>query len=84
MDASRGDPRMRELAKLARDAGLTLHEVEGARIERMCAGKRHQGVVAFVESVLPTLSLEEFLDGLDETESSPVTLLLLDGVTDPR
>ncbi len=84
VDASRVDPRMRELAKLARDGGVLLHEVDGARIERLCAGKRHQGVMAFVEDAVPSLSLDELLAQIDHDENSPATLLLLDGVTDPR
>lgn len=84
VDASRVDPRMRELARLARNAGVILHEVDGARIERLCAGKRHQGVMAFVEDEVPSLSLDELIEQLEQSPEAPVTLLLLDGVTDPR
>ena len=84
VDASRSDPRMRELIKLSRDAGLKLHEVDGARIERLCAGKRHQGVAALVEAEAPSLTLDELLANLDSAPDAAVTLLLLDGVTDPR
>lgn len=84
VDASRADPRMRELTKLARGASLLVHEVDGARIERLCAGKRHQGVMAFVEDALASLTLEELLDQIEQSQNSSATLLLLDGVTDPR
>ena len=80
VDASREDARVRELVKIANDAGLRAHFVDGARIARMCPGKRHQGVVAIVDFAPPTLSLEDLLDSVQ----APVTLLLLDGVTDPR
>lgn len=80
VDASREDVRVRELVKIANDAGLRAHFVDGARIAKMCPGKRHQGVVAIVDFAPPTLSLEDLLDSVQ----APVTLLLLDGVTDPR
>ncbi|ODS98055.1 MAG: 23S rRNA (guanosine(2251)-2'-O)-methyltransferase RlmB [Lautropia sp. SCN 69-89] len=80
VDASREDARVRDLVKIANQAGLRPHFVDGARIAKMCPGKRHQGVVAIVDFAPPTLSLEELLD----TAVAPITLLLLDGVTDPR
>lgn len=80
VDVGRSDPRMRELLKLADSAGLRAHQVDPERIERLCPRKRHQGVVAAVEAQLPALSLEELL----ANASAPLTLLLLDGVTDPR
>ncbi len=80
VDASREDARVRDLVKVAHQAGLRPHFVNGARIAKMCPGKRHQGVVAIVDFAPPTLSLAELLDAA----VAPVTLLLLDGVTDPR
>ncbi len=80
VDASREDARVRELVKVANDAGLRPHFVDGSRIAKLCPGRRHQGVVAIVDFAPPTLSLEALLDSVQ----APVTLLLLDGVTDPR
>lgn len=80
VDESRADARVREVLKLAADAGLRPHLVDHARLERLCARKRHQGVVAMADSALPALDLESLLGTLD----GPATLLLLDGVTDPR
>lgn len=80
LDADRHDPRMRELSRLADGAGLRVHAVEAQRLERLCPRQRHQGVVAMVEASPVSLSLEELLETLVE----PFTLLLLDGVTDPR
>ncbi len=80
VDAARTDARVRELVKAADAAGLRAHFVDGARIAKLCPGRRHQGVVAIVDFAPPTLSLEDLLDSLRE----PATLLLLDGVTDPR
>lgn len=80
VDAAREDARVRELVKAANQAGLRPHFVDGARIAKMCPGKRHQGVVAIVDFAPPALSLDALLDAT----SAPLTLLLLDGVTDPR
>lgn len=84
VDTGRNDPRMRELERLAQTAGVSLHGVDGQRIERMCPGKRHQGVVALSEVSVPSVTLDQLLAGLDTSPQAPITLLLLDGVTDPR
>lgn len=84
VDSSRNDPRMRELERLAQAAGVRVHGVDGHRIERLCPGKRHQGVVALSEVSVPSLSLEQLMARLESEPRAPVTLLLLDGVTDPR
>lgn len=81
VDASRADPRMRDLRRSAEAAGVTMHQTDGARLDRLCPGRRHQGVVALVEASMPSLSLDELLA---EAGDQPITLLLLDGVTDPR
>ncbi|RPH63555.1 MAG: 23S rRNA (guanosine(2251)-2'-O)-methyltransferase RlmB [Burkholderiales bacterium] len=80
IDSTRDDARVREVVKVANAAGLRPHFVDGSRIAKMCPGKRHQGVVAIVDFAPPTLSLDDLL----ESASAPITLLLLDGVTDPR
>jgi 23S rRNA (guanosine2251-2'-O)-methyltransferase len=72
--------RAREVLKLAADAGLRPHLVDHDRLERLCPRKRHQGVVAICESALPAIDLDTLLDTIER----PATLLLLDGVTDPR
>jgi 23S rRNA (guanosine2251-2'-O)-methyltransferase len=84
IDANRTDPRMRELERLAQNAGVRLHGVDTQRIERLCPGKRHQGVVALAETSVPSITLEELLSQLDADPQTPATVLLLDGVTDPR
>lgn len=85
IDANRNDPRMRELERLAQNAGVRLHGVDAQRIERLCPGKRHQGVVALAQTSVPTVTLEELLLQFNAVpQSAPLTVLLLDGVTDPR
>lgn len=80
VDAQRDDARMRELVRLAQRLGVEARRVDAGRLDRLCPNRRHQGVVALVESRPPSVTLEALLDELDD---APL-LLLLDGVTDPR
>lgn len=80
MDAGRDDARARELSTLAQRAGLRVHRVDSARLDRLAPARRHQGVVAQVHESLPQVTLEGLLQDL----SAPATVLVLDGVTDPR
>jgi len=79
-DAGREDARMRELLRLAEQTGLRPHRVDSERLERLCPRKRHQGVVALADASLPAVTLDALLTSVE----APATLLLLDGVTDPR
>jgi 23S rRNA (guanosine2251-2'-O)-methyltransferase len=83
MTTERIDARGRDLLKLAKDANVRVLQVETARVERLGAGHRHQGVVAVVEADVPLQSLHGLLDGIDAS-GKPALLLILDGVTDPR
>ena len=83
LDRDRVDARARDLRKLAAEKSVAVNLVEANRLDRMCAGKRHQGVVAMVEAVVPQLTLPGLIAQLAEAAAPPL-LLLLDGVTDPR
>jgi 23S rRNA (guanosine2251-2'-O)-methyltransferase len=80
IDASRDDARARDLLKLAQSLNIKPSLVDGHRLDRLCPSRKHQGVVAFAEVIAPKVDLESLLDA----HTGPVTLLLLDGVTDPR
>jgi 23S rRNA (guanosine2251-2'-O)-methyltransferase len=80
VDAGREDGRVRDLLGLAGRSNVAVHRVESARLDRLCPNRRHQGVVAIVESRPPQVALHDLLDRLDR----PAMLLVLDGVTDPR
>jgi 23S rRNA (guanosine2251-2'-O)-methyltransferase len=80
VDAARDDGRVRDLLVLAASHKVEARRVDAARIDRMCAGRRHQGVVAIVDARPPQVDLVDLLDGLEV----PPLLLILDGVTDPR
>jgi 23S rRNA (guanosine2251-2'-O)-methyltransferase len=80
VDAGRDDGRARDLLALAARLGIDARRVEASRLDRICPSRRHQGVVAIVESRPPVMGLEDLLDSIE----GPAFLLVLDGVTDPR
>ena len=80
VDAARRDQRMRQFVERARDAGARLIESDDDRLQKMCGTHRHQGVVARVEVIAVSHSLDDTLDAVD---GDPL-LLVLDGITDPH
>jgi 23S rRNA (guanosine2251-2'-O)-methyltransferase len=80
VDAARRDQRMRQFVERAREAGVRLIDSDDERLQRMAGSHRHQGVVARVETIQHSHSLD---DTLDAAEGVPL-LLVLDGVTDPH
>lgn len=80
LDSNRQDRRVKDLLRLAEQAGARVVQVEHARIEGMAPNARHQGVIARVDSRQKAIHLDDVLDTLEE----PPFLLVLDGITDPR
>jgi 23S rRNA (guanosine2251-2'-O)-methyltransferase len=80
MDAARDDRRARELARNARERGVRVMMVDGARLDGMTQHARHQGVAARVDAAAPARDLDEVLGALNE----PALLLILDGISDPH
>jgi len=80
VDATRKDARMRQFLQKAQETGLRPIEADGLRLARLAGSAGHQGVVARVEPLAATNSLDDLLDGLQ----GPPLLLVLDGVTDPH
>ncbi len=80
VDATRRDQRMKQFLVKAEEAGLKVVESDDDKLQKMCGTHRHQGVVARVEVLQTTHSLDDLLDGLTE----PALLLVLDGITDPH
>ncbi|MES2089473.1 MAG: 23S rRNA (guanosine(2251)-2'-O)-methyltransferase RlmB [Pseudomonadota bacterium] len=80
IDATRRDQRMRQFIERAQEAGLPLIESNDDSLQKLCGTHRHQGVVAKVEHIAQSHSLDDLLDSLSE----PPLLLVLDGVTDPH
>ena len=80
LDCNRQDRRVKDLLRLAEQAGARVVQVEHPRIEGMAPNARHQGVIARVDSRQKAIHLDDVLDTLEE----PPFLLVLDGITDPR
>jgi 23S rRNA (guanosine2251-2'-O)-methyltransferase len=74
----RGDnPKLAALARFATDQGIAVEERTRGELDKLAAGGRHQGVVAFA----PDLRLHR----LDDLDVGPTSLLMaLDGVMDPQ
>ena len=80
VDATRRDQRMRQFVERATSLGARLIDSDDDRLQKMCGTHRHQGVVARVEAVPQSHSLDDTLDAI---EGVPL-LLVLDGITDPH
>lgn len=80
LQAQRHDPRMRDFIKLVEASGVRVIPVDGARLDGMAGGARHQGVAARVDAARRVQHLSDVLDTLTE----PPLLLVLDGIQDPH
>jgi 23S rRNA (guanosine2251-2'-O)-methyltransferase len=80
VEASRKDARMRQFLQKVQEAGLRTIEADGLRLARLAGSAGHQGVVARVELLPVSNSLDDLLDAVE----GPPLLLVLDGVTDPH
>ncbi|MEJ7670166.1 MAG: 23S rRNA (guanosine(2251)-2'-O)-methyltransferase RlmB [Casimicrobiaceae bacterium] len=78
--AGRRDARARELLARAEALRISVHAVEGARLDTLAGHGRHQGIVAVVDDSLPFVTMDDVLEYTTETP----LLLVLDGVTDPH
>ncbi len=80
VDTARRDQRMRQFVERAREAEVRLVDSDDERLHRMCGTHRHQGVVARVEPLARSHSLDDTLDAVE----GDALLLVLDGITDPH
>ncbi|WP_291998512.1 23S rRNA (guanosine(2251)-2'-O)-methyltransferase RlmB [Candidatus Accumulibacter sp. ACC012] len=80
VDAARHDARLRDLVRQAEFATVRILPVDGARLQAMAPGARHQGVIATVDATPRHVTLDDVLDTLDE----PAFLLILDSIQDPH
>lgn len=81
VEARARNPRLIELAELARAQGIAVNRVGPEALDRMADGVRHQGIV--VRCVAARGLDENDLDALIENADRPL-LLVLDGVQDPH
>ena len=80
VDTTRRDQRMRQFVERATALGSRLIDSDDERLQKICGTHRHQGVVARVDAVQMSHSLD---DTLDAVQGDPL-LLVLDGITDPH
>lgn len=71
-----------ELRNLCRDANVPMQPVPPEKLDALCRGAAHQGVVAYLAAVTYRL-LDEVIPTIFEREEKPL-IVLLDGVTDVR
>ncbi len=83
VDTSRRDQRMKAFVERVKEAGAKLVDSDDERLSKLGGNTRHQGVVARVQPIAMTHSLDEVMEGLEAAEVMPL-LLVLDGVTDPH
>ena len=83
VDPQRRDQRMRQLVARVEEAGVRLVESDDARLRSLAGNERHQGVVARVDALVRSHSLDETLEAVD-ARGEPALVLVLDGVTDPH
>jgi 23S rRNA (guanosine2251-2'-O)-methyltransferase len=80
VDPTRRDQRMRQFVERAREAGAKVIDSDDQRLTALAGSPRHQGVVARVNPLPLSHSLD---DVLDAAPGLPL-VLVLDGVTDPH
>ena len=78
----REDRRLRELTALATKAGVTIERCGARRFEQLLGDVAHQGVT--IEQRIAPEPDESELYAMIEAMTTPVLLLVLDEVTDPR
>jgi 23S rRNA (guanosine2251-2'-O)-methyltransferase len=80
VDTTRRDQRMRQFVERVKEAGVRVVDSDDERLRQLCGTPRHQGVVARVQAVSVSHSLDDTLDAVE----GPPLLLVLDGITDPH
>ena len=82
---------MRQVWGRIKEPGIRLIGSDGMRLAKLCGSHGHQGVVARVQALVQTHSLDELLERLEASQADvPLAqrvqplLLVLDGVTDPH
>jgi 23S rRNA (guanosine2251-2'-O)-methyltransferase len=77
--ASGANPRLQQVADLARQKGVAVRSRDGQSLDRLAEGGVHQGVVAELRDTGP-LSVEDLVRGA----SGPPLIVILDGIEDPH
>lgn len=82
LDSHRNDKRIVEIQRLAKQHGLSQHEVPREQLDTLLPGAKHQGVIARCK--MPATLTENDLLMLVQGLTKPALLLILDSVQDPH
>ncbi len=75
-------PPLAELFALAKKSGAVVQTADRKRLDQMCGGQNHQGVVAIVPAK-EYASVQDILDAAQAKGEEPF-IILLDGIEDPH
>lgn len=85
VDPERRDPRMRTFLSRLKAEDIRVADADAATLDKLVGGHlRHQGLVARVEPLPRSHSLDDTLDALEAQGRRNHLILVLDGVTDPH
>lgn len=77
------NPRLQQVADLARQKGIAVRTRDGQALERLAEGGVHQGVVAELRDTGP-LSVEDLVRGAQQGHVGAPLIVVLDGIEDPH
>jgi 23S rRNA (guanosine2251-2'-O)-methyltransferase len=81
--AKGANPRLQQVADLARQKGIAVRTRDGQALDRLAEGGVHQGVVAELRDAGP-LSVEDLVRGAQQRGGGPPLFVVLDGIEDPH
>jgi 23S rRNA (guanosine2251-2'-O)-methyltransferase len=85
VDRDRRDARLRGFLARIQEAGVRVTDSDTLQLDRLVGGQhRHQGLVARVEPLPRSHSLDDTLDALEAQGRRNHLILALDGITDPH
>lgn len=80
--AAGANPRLQQVADLARQKGVAVRSRDGQSLDRLAEGGVHQGVVAELRETGP-LSVADLVRGAQDRGAAPL-IVVLDGIEDPH
>lgn len=81
--AQGANPRLQQVADLARQKGIAVRTRDGQALERLAEGGVHQGVVAELRDAGP-VSVEDLVRGAQQRGGAAPLIVVLDGIEDPH
>ena len=84
LDQKRQDKRCQELINAAKDHQVKVELTSAAKLDKLCASSKHQGVVAVLKATITAKvhTLKDLMERLADQDKA--IIVVLDGVTDPH